>query len=1209
MMVHGVLQRWIIAGVITLAVAGVPIHAQKEARQPGGELLPIEKRIESLEQEKSTFQAKEQLKPLLQDISQRIDSVKNELQSADEERQSFLNLKLSTLTKWYQYVNELSQTRNRIINVLQEHIQILETIKEEQIRAEPKDQKAETAPGYQKLREYANKVYETDRDLSSLKNAKTNVTRERDRRQNSLKEIKQEYTKKQNQQAAINQQPETAGQALDEELKDLRIQQQAEIIDLQLEYLQYRKKSAQAKIEEDRLRIDVTETKISRTQKELDRLKQDYKKITRSLYIDSQFVEQQKEQLEKTRQEISKTQEQLNERRRTLKSKQDHIQSAIDERVAQWNISQDRIDAYKNWNIQPGSSDDWKRLAQLGSRLSEKNFIQVQSERVEGQVDQELIKLRNEELSLDILKTWYRLTQTKALENMRELEKESNKYESEKTQLEVDRTNVQDQRDNAISMLGPLNARLEALKQLEKQFQEKSNDIFDDQQAITSVSDKLQKAEADVRKQIDTTAKLVEIYSTSVATIEKSLAHIGDILSELKSRQSPGKSNQSIEPKDLLSFFDNVDRFLTDLRTKILYNITQIDPSYYINSITSTLQNTYQLIILLLQLCIVCAGYILLRRYLPRGANVLVAYESTYASINILLGFVALLMRFARRHLTTLYIWFILFAIVAYGFVTSLQFAVVFYLGSIPYGLYITYAFFEYFMRINRERGYIFISQDYQSRFLWIVPSLTYATIIITCFRQALLLSGYPDYQVLLALNFILLQISLICLVSREHVLSLVSGDTPIWKWVEEHVDQYYYILLIAMITIIVMANPFVGFGLYVLDVLIRIIPILLLIPLVSWLHDHIKRATSDLFFYYSEGEVVKERFSGGKSWYGLFVIASFFTLVMCGLVIGAYVWGYAITWDTITQWFDISLYETYDAAGNKISVTIWSLLKVLLYGVGGIVVTYIINQFVLQRIFDPLLVGAGVQNTIVTLTRYAIVVLAILFGLQSAGLEALGWKIILLLTGLAYVMREALGDVVSYFIILVQRPIKVGDYMSMEHTAGADPNISGVVRQINPRSTIVRHKNSTSFVVPNSHIITKTVKNWHYTRTFTAFDDIWITLPYRFNPDHIRDVIFHVLEENVNVLRNPRPVVRLERFTENGFQFRVRGYITADKILDMFDISSQVRLAIIRRLRDEDIAIAEPVRIMKQTYTSGDTNIVQDQHEEKTKEPHADES
>lgn len=351
------------------------------------------------------------------------------------------------------------------------------------------------------------------------------------------------------------------------------------------------------------------------------------------------------------------------------------------------------------------------------------------------------------------------------------------------------------------------------------------------------------------------------------------------------------------------------------------------------------------------------------------------------------------------------------------------------------------------------------------------------------------------------------------------------------------------------------------------------------LIPIFSWLHDHIKRATSDLFFYYSEGEVIKERFSAGKSWYGLFVLVSFSTFVLFGLIITAYIWGYDITINSVSEWFNTTIYVAgRDAAGNEITVTIYSIFQVIIFILGGIFLTYIINRFVLQRIFDPLLVGAGVQNTILTLTRYAIIILAALFGFQSAGLEDLGWSLVLLIGGIAYIMKEPLGDVISYFIILVQRPIKVGDFIRME------PNIFGTVRQINPRSTIVRYRNSSSFVVPNSDVITKAVQNWHYTRTFSAFDDIWLTVPYDVDPDYIRDIIFEVLNENINVLRSPRPVVRLENFVENGFEFRIRGFITADKIPDLYEISSQVRLAIVRRLRSEGISIAVPTRVLKVT-------------------------
>jgi small-conductance mechanosensitive channel len=117
---------------------------------------------------------------------------------------------------------------------------------------------------------------------------------------------------------------------------------------------------------------------------------------------------------------------------------------------------------------------------------------------------------------------------------------------------------------------------------------------------------------------------------------------------------------------------------------------------------------------------------------------------------------------------------------------------------------------------------------------------------------------------------------------------------------------------------------------------------------------------------------------------------------------------------------------------------------------------------------------------------------------------------------------------------------------------------------------------------VPNSHIITKVWSNWNYSPSFFAFDDIFITVPYSTDPAVVKQLLHSVLESNINVLRTPAPVIWLHHFVDNGYQFLVRGYLTGDKVLDQWEIASQIRLEIVRNLREKGITVASPTRIIK---------------------------
>ena len=172
-------------------------------------------------------------------------------------------------------------------------------------------------------------------------------------------------------------------------------------------------------------------------------------------------------------------------------------------------------------------------------------------------------------------------------------------------------------------------------------------------------------------------------------------------------------------------------------------------------------------------------------------------------------------------------------------------------------------------------------------------------------------------------------------------------------------------------------------------------------------------------------------------------------------------IWNYPISIRVIKNWlrYEFSVVD-YDArTGEPISLTLWSIIKTFLFVFIGIIIAFVVNRFVLQRIFDPGLMGVGLQNTLLTLSRYIIVITALLIGLNNVGLSNIIVRFFLILVALGFALKEPLSDFFCYFILLVQRPIKIGDLIMV------DTDIMGVVRQITPRSVILRKKNSVTII------------------------------------------------------------------------------------------------------------------------------------------------
>ena len=284
--------------------------------------------------------------------------------------------------------------------------------------------------------------------------------------------------------------------------------------------------------------------------------------------------------------------------------------------------------------------------------------------------------------------------------------------------------------------------------------------------------------------------------------------------------------------------------------------------------------------------------------------------------------------------------------------------------------------------------------------------------------------------------------------------------------------------------------------------------------------------------------------------------------------------WGYGFTYGTVRKvaMYELFKIESTSSAGKMESFRVLNLLYILFMSCVGIVLAYLFRKFVLRRVFDIQYVDPGIQNTVTIISRHVIIIAAVMIAcIQSklgsvvtyvsfVGLVTFGWS-----------FKDLLTDFVAYFFILVQRPVKLGDYVMI------DQDTKGVVRKISSRAVILRHKNAVNIVVPNSTVLKASIYNWNYTRGYIGLDDIIFTVPFKTNITLVREVCFKVMDEDGDVLKVPQPFVRLNEFGDKGYVFMIRGFVSAGNTLRQWDIASNIRFALVEKLGKEGIIIAGP--------------------------------
>ena len=148
-----------------------------------------------------------------------------------------------------------------------------------------------------------------------------------------------------------------------------------------------------------------------------------------------------------------------------------------------------------------------------------------------------------------------------------------------------------------------------------------------------------------------------------------------------------------------------------------------------------------------------------------------------------------------------------------------------FYLITIPYALWLIMKMIQEWREINREKRYLFVSEHVETRFFTIVAFMLSSFAILFCTYAAFVLGGYPHSRVpivLGALLYLVGQVSLIGLLSRSQILGLIRSDTPLWEWVYDHVNRYYYVVWLVVTATIVMFNPYIGYGRQVFYIIVH---------------------------------------------------------------------------------------------------------------------------------------------------------------------------------------------------------------------------------------------------------------------------------------------------------------------------------------------------------------------------------------------------
>ena len=255
----------------------------------------------------------------------------------------------------------------------------------------------------------------------------------------------------------------------------------------------------------------------------------------------------------------------------------------------------------------------------------------------------------------------------------------------------------------------------------------------------------------------------------------------------------------------------------------------------------------------------------------------------------------------------------------------------------------------------------------------------------------------------------------------------------------------------------------------------------------------------------------------------------------------------------------------------NQTPITLTSLFIFVVIIVLFLILAKLLKNKLLKFILKKLHVEEGIQFTLVRITQYIITFVGMVVAFQFIGIDLSGLAVILgfLSVGIGFGLQNITSNFIAGIILLFERPISVGDRVTVGSTQGD-------VININIRSTTIKSLNNIAYIVPNSDFISTTVINWSHGDKKIRLD-LDVGVSYSSDLDTVLKALMEVGLENKEVLKDPHPEVHMLAFGDSSWNMRLRVWIPDPK--RFYYIQSDLNCAVVRKFKDYKIEIPFPQR------------------------------
>jgi small-conductance mechanosensitive channel len=261
----------------------------------------------------------------------------------------------------------------------------------------------------------------------------------------------------------------------------------------------------------------------------------------------------------------------------------------------------------------------------------------------------------------------------------------------------------------------------------------------------------------------------------------------------------------------------------------------------------------------------------------------------------------------------------------------------------------------------------------------------------------------------------------------------------------------------------------------------------------------------------------------------------------------------------------------TAQLAVGQVAVSFGNVLALFLTIWFSFVLARFVNWVLEEDVYPRVSLARGVPYAISSLIRYTIIVFGFMLALAAAGVELTNLTVIAggLGVGIGFGLQNVVNNFVSGLILLFERPVQVGDAVQL-------PDLSGEIRRIGIRASMVRTWEGAEVIIPNGLLTSDKLTNWTLSSRERRVE-VHVGVEYGTDAQRVIDLLVEVGRSHPDVISYPEPAALFLSFGDSALEFMLRVWIhDFDR---GYPVRSELSVAIQRALADAGITVPFPQR------------------------------